>query len=151
MAEKVEKTLLIEEKNNKYGVIDSDGKIIIPFEYRIINKPDKIYSGEDVFFIVHDDGYFGAFDYNGKIVFPCEYDYLEDFFDRKRKKVYFIFLKDGKWGMMDSNGEIEIIHNCDFDYIWGIGRKSPTLFLEVGKDDKIGIIDINGKIIQPFI
>jgi len=68
-----EKKLFIIEKDEKYGVIDRDSKIILPLEYEYINDIT-----EDIYgvFEIEKNGKYGISDLNGKILLPCEYNNL---------------------------------------------------------------------------
>lgn len=71
---------LIVSKNSKFGVIDIDGKIIIPLEFddiKTVNNKDNIPSN----YIVIKNNKYGVFDLNGNLIFPIIYDKIEDKMD----------------------------------------------------------------------
>jgi hypothetical protein len=63
--------LLSVEKDEKCGVIDLEGKIIVPFEYDII---DFLENGESLLLDVKKDGKWGVIDLDEKIIVPFEHD-----------------------------------------------------------------------------
>jgi len=62
-------------KNGYYGVVDSAGKILLPFEFDWIQTPSNS------FFIVSKNGKYGTYNLQGKAVLPCQFDVLSDFYE----------------------------------------------------------------------
>lgn len=69
----------IVKQNNKYGVKDIDGNLIIKYSYDMIYPFDS-----NGFAIVNNfGGKFGVIDTNNKIVIDIIYDYIENFEEGK--------------------------------------------------------------------
>jgi len=119
-------------KNNKLGVVDINGKEIVPCEYMYIgnisdNKTIKIRKGNK----------FGIVTEQGNIIIPCNYDFIQE--DNASFKV-----KQGiKWGVIATEGKIII--PCEYDFI--VNDKD---LYRVKKSNKWGVIDSYGKIIIPM-
>ena len=82
-----EKTISICQQNEtgKYGLIDSDGKVIIPFEYDSLGY----YSEKGRTLVpVEKNKKEGVFDMNGKVILPCEYDEIEIDTDENHKAFF---------------------------------------------------------------
>ena len=63
-------------KDDQWGVIDTNGEVVIPFgEYESIGK------FKDGMSVVKKDGKFGYIDSTGALVIPCEFDAAYDFGD----------------------------------------------------------------------
>ncbi|WP_193778007.1 WG repeat-containing protein [Psychrobacter sp. FDAARGOS_221] len=142
---------IIAKQNDKSGVIDKTGKVIIPFEY------DSIYTYQDAF-VVKKDKLFGFINRQHQALTSDEY-----YFDNCKLKLIqrasayqpLIGYKKtgaytGKWGALDSEGQVVI----PFDYD-SIGEVTDNYsiasgkFYKVKKDDYWGIIDSKGNTILP--
>lgn len=69
--------------NNKWGMIDNQNNIIVPFKYD--NEFD--FRGRDIALVKFNDK-FGWIDIKGKEVIPIIYDSAYDFYDETKTKVY---------------------------------------------------------------
>jgi len=137
-----DKEFFIAKENEKYGIIDLAGKIILPFEYEYITRFN---ADEEVFLRVEKDEKFGVIDLNGKIILPIEYDEM-GFFDVKGV-VFLDVQKNEKWGVVDLDGEIVLPFEYGYMSVFDVEGK---IFFKVEKDEKYGIIDLDGKVILPF-
>lgn len=88
------------------GVIDTDGNVIIPFEY------DWLGNFSEGFVIAKKDGLWGHLNRKGKALYPFEYEKTGDF-HRGISNV----MKNGKSGRIDSTGTL--ILPCRYDGIRG--------------------------------
>ncbi|WP_201624539.1 WG repeat-containing protein [Psychrobacter immobilis] len=128
-------------KNDKYGFIDTKGKVIIEPNYEWAS------SFSDGLAIVSAEGLYGAIDKQGKTVIPFEYQALADFHDgfataaRPPKD-----LEDyeSKYGLINKQNEIVI----PFMYE-SMGNLSESL-IAVKKDGKWGYVDTKNKAIIPI-
>ena len=68
-----EKDSIIVQKNGKYGVIDINNKILIPYHY---DKISPLYKG---YYAVELNFKCGLIDKNGKVVLPLEYEAITNF------------------------------------------------------------------------
>ncbi|MDR0818835.1 MAG: WG repeat-containing protein [Oscillospiraceae bacterium] len=82
--------------NNKFGLADSNGKIVIPPEYEFVSGFDnatqlcRVVSG----------GKHGWIDVSNYAVIPLEYDDASDFTDGQAR-----VFKDGEWSYIDTAGK----------------------------------------------
>ena len=152
----INESLVSIKRGTKYGVIDSEQNVIIPFEYdTYIERYDF---GEKMLLKAKKDGKYGFIDTQNKAVFPFIYDdisylrvsYQYDLclrhtsFDNNA----FSICIDGKYGAMDINGNIvvspvyaslERINHCDKKY-----------FL-ASQNGKYGLLDYNGNVLTDII
>ena len=71
--------MMILEKDDKMGCLDTNGNVVIPFVYEGMAFTPK---GN---LLVKKDGKIGAIDGNGKEIIPCKYDDIN--FDTEEKKL----------------------------------------------------------------
>lgn len=91
-------------RNGKWGAVDGDLNVVIPFKY------DCIWSfNEHGFCEVEISGKYGLVDKQGKEIVPVLYDKINNF------QKGFATMKDthGRWGVIDSHGDI--VMSCRFD------------------------------------
>jgi hypothetical protein len=79
--------------NWKYGVIDSDGKVVVPLIYEWV---DRFYHGRA---IVQIDGQYGLVNCDGKEVVPPMYDIIDDFSEGRAT-----VRLNGMYGFIDLDG-----------------------------------------------
>ena len=137
------------EQEGKYGIINLKGNTLVNIEYNEV-EADGYYSKErnsyDAGFVVAkktEDGYkYGYINSNGNTVLKLEYNQIERVTDiEDSKDVYLIALKNGKAGLL-KNGNYILNHEYEeIEY-----NKLNKIFL-VQKEEKQGVVDINGKIV----
>lgn len=66
----------IEKRDSLYGVVDSNGKVIIPYEYQEIKYAEK-----RGYFKVKLNGKQGLINYSNQIIVHIDYDEIEPFYD----------------------------------------------------------------------
>lgn len=123
-------------KNDKYGFIDTKGKVLIEPKY------DWASSFSNGLAIVSAEGLYGAIDKQGKTVIPFEYQALADFHDgfataarpAKDPEDY-----ESKYGLINKQNEVVI----PFMYE-SMGNLSESL-IAVKKDGKWGYVDTTNK------
>lgn len=128
-------------KNDKYGFIDTKGKVVIEPQYEWAS------SFSDGLAIVSAEGLYGAIDKQGKTVIPFEYEALADFQEGfataarppKDPEDY-----ESKYGLINKQNEIVI----PFMYE-SMGNLSESL-IAVNKDGKWGYVDTTNKSIIPI-
>lgn len=137
-------TRFIVTKNNKMGITDIDGQLVIPIEYDdITNWLEYI---DPVHFVKKDDKV-GMISTEGKLLIPVIYDELYYFSDS-----CVIVKKDRKIGIVNTKNEIVI--SLEYDgmhagFFWDETYKA--LFpdsIYVKKDGRYFIIDRNNKVIS---
>ena len=117
-------------KNRKRGLVDFDGRMIIPCEYDFIANDSGL-------FRVRKNKKWGIVGSNGTMIIPCEYDFIAN------DSGLFRIRKNKKWGIVGSNGTMII--PCEYDFI----ANDSGLF-RVRKNKKWGVVDSNGTMIIPL-
>ena len=156
-------SLIIVEKNKKYGAIDYRGKVLIPCKYNQLSYRDNIlrakddngryifngtgkmivssdyetdydYYGYEGILKVKKDNLYGFIDKTGKVISPCIYDEAEEFQDG-----FAIVCKGEKWGVIDRNGKETI--PCMYNEISHFNNGIAVVDIE----GETGFVDVNGK------
>lgn len=83
----------VKSKDNKYGFIDRNGKIVIPFEY------EDAGNFAEGFAPVKKDGKWGYISRSGELKIPFDFDEASDFSEE-----YAVVSQNGKAGFIDKNG-----------------------------------------------
>lgn len=168
------KSVIIAKKDDKYGIINSKNKIIIPFEYNslglffedkfIVNKNGKsqirnfkneiildtsyeIISKPDTNgnYLIRKNSKYGVINNLGKIIIQTEYKKI---FSNKNTYQYY-YVKSSltrKIGLYDKKGNIQI--PIEYQFIEKIEVYSKRLLAK--KENKYGVIDFNNNIIIPI-
>lgn len=134
--------------NWKYGVIDKQGREVVPLEYDsvevISNELAVVYKGD------YNTGKGGLINKNGKLVLPVEYDDIRNL-DFSKNGLIKLLKGDwdtGKRGVADKTGKV--ILPVEYDAI----SELKNGLLEVRKGDwetgKSGLADKTGKFILPI-
>lgn len=132
--------IAIAKKNDKYGAINSQNQIVIPFELDDVS----FFMGD--LLIVERDGKNGVYNSQGKLLIPCEYDHIDDFMDYcdDESDNFAIIEKDKKYGLL--NYKCNIVIPIQYDYLtYSMG----DLFI-AQKDCKFGIVNFYNDLILPF-
>jgi hypothetical protein len=140
VAEPFQNKLAIIGKNNKYGIIDNFGSVIVPIKYDLVEHPKKYTNSAEVFVIKKDNSL--------------------QFLDKTAKPITDFNIKSYRW----EKGNMFIIENNQnlFGAITNEGVFTiPALYEEIQpfegsvtgakKDGKYGLIDNDNNIIYPFI
>lgn len=123
------------KQDNKYGIQDEAGNIIVPVEYEYISKH------KNLFFATDHLQRKGVFDGTGKEIIKFDkYDLLEIASGNKCIKAE----KDGKCGYFDKQGNLII--PIKFDYCYAITNRA----IEVKLGDAEGWYDFEGKSLVPI-
>ena len=129
-------------KNHKFGLVDPNGKVLIPVEY------EDVESGVSLSLNWHwakKDGKYGYLDKNGAVVIPFIYDGAKTF-----SGLMAAVKKGDKWGFINRDAEEELPFIYDEAEVFYQGKwLSPTLCLGK-KGGKWGYIDTEGTVIIPF-
>lgn len=128
------------KKNDSYGIIDSQGREIIPCIYQDIN-PLYINDTISKYLICKKNDKYGILDSNNNIVFPFIYEgfsYLEN--------NTIMCCKNKKWGGINLYTNKTVIP-FEYDKYYGFEQN----LLCVGKGNKFGYINTKGEIVIPLI
>ena len=134
--------LYVVKKDEKWGIVDSTGNLLIPMKYDFIYGPSNNFAPPAV--IVLSKEKFGLIDLNDNIIIPIKYDIKisqlgQSLIMAKRKE-------DEKYDCY-INGEL--IQDSPFD-AYGAWFSTPPI-INVSKNGKWGVIDSNdGRIIIPY-
>ena len=155
--------------NGKTGVVNQEGKVIVPFRYDQVWTPTK-----DQFIRVLKNMKTGLYHLDKGLILPAEYDQIWNFENGLAK-----IMQDGKFGFINSegqmtvpceyqhvkgpdNGRIRVIQNGRTGYLTSKGEIIiPPIYQHIGtfengkarviRDGKTGIIDEDGQEIIPAI
>ncbi|MBX9850876.1 MAG: WG repeat-containing protein, partial [Cytophagaceae bacterium] len=134
-------------KKDNYGVINSQAKVIIPFEYDDV-LIDELFIRVKT--IAHTENglqeKWGLYDHKGNILIKPKYaklnSYSEGLIAAQRE--------DGTWGYIDENGNTEIIFRYSFVENFEKGVAKVSIPYSVIKKDLYAIIDKKGEyVISP--
>lgn len=125
--------------NNKLGVFDKNGNVVLDIVY------DYIYQVEDAL-IVSKEGKSGLVNLEGKELVPINYEEVQIAHSIREgeRQIFEVVNFEGKIGFFDSKGK----QLTDFLY----DKNSPGRggLIPVLKDSKWGYIDVEGKTVIPF-
>lgn len=133
------------KNQGKWGLINREGKIIIPFQY---NKADQGWTYSAAVSIVEQNGKFGIVSRaEGKEVIPCKYDDPIEFNDTymPELKVTAVVFIDKKMGLITESGRevVPCIYDADKDP-FGLLDAENLLYI-VRREKKIGAVDTTGQ------
>ena len=135
----------------KKGMIDSQNKIIIPFEYSKVGNPCHTSNGNSIVW-VEKDGKLGIYNDDGKELQPCDIDKAYILTENNSIELsytdcpstdYIYIVRNGLTGLI-SGSTFETIIPCMYEHLSPI--KSNKAFYKV--NGKWGIIDTSNKTIQ---
>lgn len=135
---KVQRIYIIQNLKNQYGVVDGQGKIIIPCIY---DEIQDFYGTANT--IVKLKGKFGLVSSNNKIVVPIECESIMTWKDLD----YYIITKNNKAGIIDKN--LKPVLNFNYQDLSPCYYDNKNRFI-AKQNDKYGVIDRAGRIIIPL-
>ena len=110
-----EKKILKVQKDGKYGLINFDGKEVLPINYEEIT----VVSGIENSFKIKKDGKYGIVDNEGKVVIEPQYEDI-DILGKDNKSGFIVKDASGKYGIVDySNSQILQIKYDSIEKIYG--------------------------------
>ncbi|WP_312939601.1 WG repeat-containing protein, partial [Oscillibacter sp.] len=137
-------------KDDKWGAIDTQGKVVIPFTYE---RMEMFFEGMAK---VSKNGKVGFVNKQGKVVVPIKYDYANDFCNGLA-----VVSKDGGYdkngrsldvsGAVDKQGKLVIPMIYDYIHDFSEGLAVVSKRVGDGYDVKSGFIDTSGKLVVPMI
>ncbi len=135
-------------KNEKYGIIDLQGNILVEPEYEkvIIPNPSK-----DVFVCVKDDGSKTILNQNGETLFKdfeevSEIKFSGTVSDMPYEKTVLSYKEDGKYGLIDYNGKK--VTKAIYEEINSVPYKEGEILAK--KEGKYGVINNKGVTLIEF-
>lgn len=157
------------DKNDKYGAIDKNGRVLIPFKYEYLsydeNTQQYLYGQAEKYGLLHKDGkifipakydmisFFnhgmaivtigeksGLIDQNQKIIVPVEYALIFDY-----NKTNFATIVDEEYVLYNIAQKKKIGEGFEF-----LSLSTDSNLILAQKGGKYGYVDENGKTIIPF-
>lgn len=112
-----EDDVLVVKNNNKYGLVDYSGKVLLNCEYESIDSIKEIENT----LIIKKDGKVGISDNKGKIIIPTEYKEIKSLGDNYQNG-YIVINSENKYGVIDFTGN-KILENKyeDISQVYGNG------------------------------
>lgn len=121
-----EKNLLKVQKDGKYGLINLDGKELLPCEYDEI-KP--VIGTKSIVYIVKD-GKQGIVDNTGKIIIENKYSQISTITD-KYEDGFIVKAENGKYGVINSQGQLVL--EAKYDEVKNVAGNKMYVVNEAGK------------------
>lgn len=139
--------LAIVKKGNYFGIIDSIGKTVTPFEYTLIEHPRGQYQGFYDEFYVQRGGKYGILNEKAEPISDICYDSFERDYCKIKDSTQLIFVakKDNRFGIISKVGKI--ILPVDYEEVSLFEGNSVTI---AKKDGLYGLITSSGDIKLPF-
>ncbi len=139
---------LLVKKDEKVGVIDTKGNIVIPINFQAI-KGDGYYSNQDGYlkagYILSEKTktgiFYGYYDNEGKKVIDLKYDSIERVHDDDSSSTFLIVMSNGRKGVYRDGKKI-----IDFKYE-GLNYSNLSNIFIVEKTGKYGFINRDGHVI----
>lgn len=135
---KVHRIYIIQNLKNQYGVVDDQGKIIIPFMYDAIQDFNGTANT-----VVELKGKSGIISSDNKILYPIDNESIMTGKDLD----YYIISKNNKAGIIDKN--LKTILNFDYQNLFPCFYDAKNFFI-AKQNNKYGVINRLGRIIIPF-
>lgn len=132
-------------ENDKWGIIDTKGSIVVPLIYDEIGDLFKDYV------IIKQNGFFGVVNLRGEIIIPNMYNKIDrTFHGTNRAKIdshceFFAVLNNNKWGYIIANNDNR--DNIKYDWISGPWDND---YYVVKSEKNYGIVNRRGEIIFPI-
>lgn len=145
-----EKSVFKFKKDNNYGLIDLDGKVIVKDEYESI---ENLQLCEGIFLIKKNDKY-GIINLNGTVIIKPAYDsivsdgYYNDE-DGYKKAGFIVSNKTDngyRYGYINNTGKLYL--NSEYNSVARILKDDKNIKLIASKDGKYGLYNNNKKIIN---
>jgi hypothetical protein len=131
------------KSGNNWGLINREGKMIIPAEYDFIEDnyeiDQNLYRG---LILVRKNGFYGFIDKTNKTIIPCIYSYPLYIHDNGM----IVTEKDGMWGIINLKNETII----PFEYENLLSFSENTETIQAQKNGHWGFIDRNNNVLIPF-
>ena len=148
-----------EKRNGKWGIVDKNGNITVPFVYDTIGLTDR-----KGFMVAQKSGKLGVIDYQNHVIIPFVYSVINLYgktsvliFDEEG---YMQAMKNGKWGIVDKNNNIVIPFEYDGKFYPGDDLEGALLGIQrsfannghacTKKNGKSVVINKNNKIIDTW-
>ena len=127
---------LVAQKDDKYGMINRNIEIIVPFKY------DTLYWMDKITLLAKLNNKYGLIDSIGKSIIPIEYDsiYHEPYINS-----YLFLKKNNQYGIINSN--YETIFPCEYEEV----KILSSEFITVKRNGQYQLFSMRQKKILPFV
>ncbi len=145
-------------KDNKYGLIDFKGNILVPINYKSLYKIYGRFNTADpmLYAAENDKNKIGLIDIKNKIIIPFNYLAISKSDYHQNDSIFYVKNLKGNMGFIKTNldyvipEEYSVLLNIDFGYD-ADRDKNEGYFLAKNTLGKYGIINLNHKIELDFI
>ncbi len=134
---------IVAKKAGKYGVIDLQHKIIINFDYDLI---EKVYTESEMYIRLTKNNKQGVGSKTGELLLPVIYDEIGQF--TLASKLLMGVKKKDTWGYINAKNKM-VIPNI-YEDARAFQNVSDKQYAIVKKQGKWGVIDHKNKVIIPF-
>lgn len=131
---KIDENIIIEKKNNRYGVVNSLNDIIIPFIYDFIEYKNSV-------LIVTKGKNSGILSIENKEIVPLKFQYILP----RNNNRFILWTKNSEFGLCDYKGKIIL----PVSYKRVSSNQNDDFYLTEDKNGYCGVYDINGNNIFP--
>ena len=125
--------LTLKEQYGKYGYVDKNGNVVIPFKY------DYAWEFSEGLAAVKQNDKWGFIDKSDNVVIPLKYDIAWEF-----KEGLAVVEQNGKFGYIDKSGNVAI----PFKYDWALPFSEGLAMVK--QNGKYGYVDKSGNVVIPF-
>lgn len=146
----------------KLGALSPNGKMILPCKYKYISSNSELVSVKSSmkhlpYFVASSNDSIVVCDTAGVVLFSTsEFSsvspYITDSptsFDLSANIIAYEVYSNGKYGVCDKDGHLML--PPVYESIWDVSDEFGTLLVRIKENDKMGIIDIAGNEVVPFV
>lgn len=137
-----EEYLFFASFNGKWGIVDSENRVIIPFQYEYIDKVSYGSRQPGYFCMVQKNGLLGTINLNNEVIIPLEYEAMSGWCEYGPEGHY--VSKSGKFGLVSPNGEIVVPIEYDGLSVYSLN------YILVRKGKKCGVINSKREVVILF-
>jgi len=117
----------------KYGLLDTNGKILLQAKYDFISVPSPEYA------LFTEGEHTGIMDQKGAVLLPAKYETISDYRDNLA-----LILVNQSYQLINKTGHNQL--KTDYEFLSFAGERLLLAF----NDNKYGYIDYTGKVVVPF-
>ncbi len=149
--------LFVIKKDDKWGIVDEDYSIILPFEFEAVSairetKTSTYHNSADVEYLqINKDGKYGIYSVGSKECTEIEYDAISAY--NCNDKLVFIAKQNDKYGVIDTNNAVLIPFVYDElkanPYYNSYQNPELVGIFQARQNDSWGLVDINNNILVP--
>ena len=135
----IQNGLLVARKpNSKYGLIDLNGKEVVPFKYDILEL-----NGD--YLVAQENNRFGILNLQGKEVVPLEYDHILKFYQEYGSVGILPYKYEGAF-YLDKGGDVKVVNlDRSGDSHYGEHQDTPTDYQRAEQNGKYGFLNYVGQ------